>query len=237
MACAKNRSAPQAPAVSSEPRGELKDEWSWREYPFDPTTEEQLLEADQAGNLVESHRYEFKAQLAANDRSNRELAKELASLAIDGGYCIVGIHDVKARPPTLAPVVLSGPAERVDQISSMRCDPPVFVECLEIHSASSSDVGYLVVKVPPSPLAPHMVDGRYWARDDRTKRALTDTEVAFSSTGGNDCETRRSRSWRHTFVETRSRPAADNSVISMVSPCLLVLGPTPFSAPSMKTSQ
>jgi hypothetical protein len=33
------------------------------------------------------------------------------------------------------------------------------------------------VEVPPSPLAPHMVDGRYHGRGDSVKRVLTDTGI------------------------------------------------------------
>jgi len=37
--------------------------------------------------------------------------------------------------------------------------------------------GYLIVYVPASPEGPHMVDNRYLARRDKTKRYLTDPEV------------------------------------------------------------
>jgi hypothetical protein len=38
--------------------------------------------------------------------------------------------------------------------------------------------GVLLVEVPPSPLAPHMVEGTYYGRGDKTKHKLTDAEVA-----------------------------------------------------------
>jgi hypothetical protein len=38
-------------------------------------------------------------------------------------------------------------------------------------------MGYLLVVVPPSPDAPHMVDGRYNGRGDTAKHVLSDTEV------------------------------------------------------------
>jgi hypothetical protein len=35
----------------------------------------------------------------------------------------------------------------------------------------------LIVEVPPSPLAPHMVDGKYHGRGDTVKHVLSDAEV------------------------------------------------------------
>lgn len=146
---------------------------------WEPTTEEDLRFADDNGVLEESQRYEFKGRLGKpGGAGNIELAKDLASLAVNGGVLIVGINDKGDRPPTLAPLNMSGLAERVGQIASMRCDPPLFVETNEIRSDDQPGLGYLVVRVPPSPLAPHMVDGRYWGRDDRSKRHLTDREVS-----------------------------------------------------------
>jgi hypothetical protein len=46
-----------------------------------------------------------------------------------------------------------------------------------IPTTADPAVGFLVVHVPPSPSAPHMVDGRYIGRGDKTKRYLPDAEV------------------------------------------------------------
>src|SRR5665811_2226577 len=144
-----------------------------------PYSEQDLRAAEENGLLEESQRYEFKARLGKpGGKANGELAKDLASLGVEGGLLIVGVNDTSDRPPTLAPLDTSGLPERVGQIAAMRCDPPLFVETQEVPSEESPDFGYLVVHVPPSPLAPHMVDGRYWARDDKSKRALTDREVS-----------------------------------------------------------
>jgi hypothetical protein len=43
--------------------------------------------------------------------------------------------------------------------------------------AEDEDTGYLVVEVPASPDAPHMVDGAYWARSDTTKYRCSDADV------------------------------------------------------------
>jgi hypothetical protein len=46
-----------------------------------------------------------------------------------------------------------------------------------IPSAVDQDIGFLIVHVPPSPTAPHMVDNRYLGRGDKTKHYLSGTEV------------------------------------------------------------
>lgn len=146
-----------------------------------PKSEEDLIAADEAGTLVEGgHRFELKRELppsGGKGKGNLELAKDLSSLTIDGGWLVVGINDESDRPPTLTPFPLEKVAERIDQVAATRCDPPVFVEIQTIPSIQSPGLGYIVVTVPPSASAPHMVDGRYWGRDDRTKRVLTDSEV------------------------------------------------------------
>jgi hypothetical protein len=46
-----------------------------------------------------------------------------------------------------------------------------------ISSEDDEGSGYLVIEIPPSLSAPHMVEGRYWGRSERTKRQLSDPEV------------------------------------------------------------
>jgi predicted HTH transcriptional regulator len=104
-----------------------------------------------------------------------ELAKDLAQFAIDGGTLIIGISE---RDDTLKlePVELKGLKERIEQVAQSRVDPPLFVQVREIRS-SDPQKGYLVVVVPPSAMAPHMVNGRYWARGSATKYIMPDVEV------------------------------------------------------------
>lgn len=146
-----------------------------------PTTEAQLLSAATAGLLNEGtpHR-ELKQQLDSSPSANKELARDLASLAVAGGLLLVGIVDEKARTPgdpttALHPIPVAGLPERVEQIALTRCDPPLFVRCVAIERSSGS--GYLAIHVPPSPQAPHVVEGRYLGRGERTKRNLTDSDV------------------------------------------------------------
>lgn len=147
-------------------------------FPRDlPTTEAGLQEAIDQGLLPEGHFLEFKREIPQGKAENKELGRDLASLTLDGGYLIVGIEEDKAsNARALRATSLVGLKERVDQIAANTPDPPVSVRCTEVP-ASDATAGYLIVEVPPSPHAPHMVDGRYYGRGDSTRRALTDGEV------------------------------------------------------------
>jgi predicted HTH transcriptional regulator len=54
-------------------------------------------------------------------------------------------------------------------------DPPLNVITEVIETAPGT--GYLIVHIPASPAAPHMVEGRYFGRGDKTKHRLSDAEV------------------------------------------------------------
>lgn len=140
-----------------------------------PTTEEGLSAAAREGNLTESHSVELKRELSAGDGQNKELAADLASLAIEGGFLFIGIDE--STGPGLSPVPLHGLAERVEQVALSRIDEPLHVTTAAITCAKNPETGYLVVRVPASPRAPHMAGHRYWGRGDKTKFQLSDGEV------------------------------------------------------------
>lgn len=139
--------------------------------------------AARSGVLVESTPgLELKRELKSGAAANKELAKDLASLAVAGGTLIIGVVDESQRDPddpepALHPVPLEGLGERVEQVALTRCGPPLTVTSSPITAGDHPSLGYLVVHVPPSAVAPHMVDGRYWGRGELTKRSLSDAEV------------------------------------------------------------
>ena len=142
-------------------------------------TEAQIQSAIDDGNLSESRYLDVKAEVGSTDGSRKETAKDLSSFAIDGGMLLIGVAENKAdRTFQLSPIALDGAMERLEQVADARIDPPLFVRVSEIPTSSDPKMGYLVVEVPPSPVAPHMVDGVYFARAERTTRKLTDPEVA-----------------------------------------------------------
>ena len=140
-----------------------------------PTTEDELRTALTGRVLVEGHFVDFKSLIAAGDKANFGLAIDLASFAVDGGVILIGV-DEATDPATPAPVALAGLKERVDQVGRSRVDPPLLVTCNEI-AATAPGMGYLLIVVPASPMAPHMVDSIYRGRGDTTNIRLSDAEV------------------------------------------------------------
>jgi hypothetical protein len=143
---------------------------------WNPSSEDQLRSAADNGVLVESHHLDLKRELGSGSAANRNLAKDIAAFTLDGGMILIGV-DEDFTPPSLYPIDLQGLPERVEQIARMRIDEGVSVNSVPIQSATDPSRGYLVVHVPASPRAPHMVDGKYYGRGDKTNRILSHAEV------------------------------------------------------------
>ncbi|KJL30219.1 helix-turn-helix domain-containing protein [Microbacterium oxydans] len=143
-----------------------------------PTTEAEIEAVTSAGTVPEGHFVDFKRELGSTPGSRKETAQDIASFALDGGVLIVGVDEPESGTYTLSPQPLSDLSERAEQIAANRPDPGLYVRTTVIPSRDDPGAGYLVIEVPPSPAAPHMVDGRYWGRAERTKRQLNDAEVA-----------------------------------------------------------
>lgn len=141
-----------------------------------PETEAELESAIDSGLLEESHFLDFKETLPEPKSGNKSIAKDLASFSIDGGRIIVGIRETE-KGLALSPINTTGLSERIEQIALSLVEPPVFITSSTIPSAKDPTLGYLVINIPASDFAPHMVDGRYMARNDKTQRSLSNTEV------------------------------------------------------------
>lgn len=140
-------------------------------------TEAELQAAIDDGLLGES-RYLDAKEAPSSKGGNKETARDLASFAIDSGTLIIGIAEDKPNQTfTLAPQPLNGLAEKMEQIARSIPDPPLHILTTAISTDTDPSQGYLVVHIPASPVAPHMVDGRYYGRGDKTKYALPDPEV------------------------------------------------------------
>jgi hypothetical protein len=134
-----------------------------------PTDEAVLRAAFDRGLFEERNWCELKREVGPGKGATTELARDLASLAVDGGTLIIGLDEKAPDGDPLHAVPLEGLAERVEQTSHMAVRPPLMVESTEIKSSGDPGSGYLVVHVPASPLAPHQVEGIYYGRGDRTK--------------------------------------------------------------------
>lgn len=127
------------------------------------------------GGLLEENQWcELKEQLGPSNKAvNTELARDLASLSVHGGVIIFGVRD---KTYDVVGCETDGLRDRISQVAAMRISPPlvpVISDAIEGPEGSN----LLVVSVPPSPLAPHMVDERYYGRSVDGKRVLSDPEV------------------------------------------------------------
>lgn len=131
------------------------------------------------GTLKEGHWLDAKADLAKAPGAKEELARDLASFANDGGALLVGVREDRATgTSSVNPIDLAGLPELVDQVARSRSDPPLFTVCHPLADSETPGRGVLLIVIPPSASAPHMVDGRYFARSDTTKCWMPDTEIA-----------------------------------------------------------
>lgn len=134
------------------------------------------IETAGASGLLGEHQWiELKEDLGpANRAVNTELAKDLASLAVDGGLLIFGVND-HGRPVGCDAAKI---AQRVSQVAAHGITPPLSPVIHDpIPSPANAEKSVLIVSVPASPVGPHMVDQRYWGRSSDGKRPLSDPEV------------------------------------------------------------
>lgn len=146
-----------------------------------PSNEADILSAIDSGLLGEGQHLDVKLTYQSRKPSvNAEIAQDLAAFAVDGGAILVGIRQsgesLVAEPQPLADV--EALAERVSQVARDRPSPPILALTRVIRSEAHIGAAYLLIEVPPSPSAPHSVDGVYWGRGDRANRRLVeDREV------------------------------------------------------------
>lgn len=128
--------------------------------------------------MRESHVFDAKQQPPPPSK-NLDIAVDLASFAVDGGSILFGVRQPSSTgATTLAPFDLTGVPERLDQIArGGTIDPPLAIRVLDIPSDAAMGRGYLWVHIPPSPDAPHAVDGRFRGRSDRTNMVLSSHAV------------------------------------------------------------
>ncbi|MEU4526104.1 ATP-binding protein [Amycolatopsis sp. NPDC024027] len=143
-----------------------------------PASWTDVVEAAKGGLLDESHWVDLKREVAAGKASvNTDLAKDLASLAVDGGLLIIGIEDHDSHAGAVCGTPMAGLADRIDQIARDKVRPSLTVGSHPIENPDAPGTGCLLVHVPPSPYAPHMVDYTYYGRSDRANMRLADEQV------------------------------------------------------------
>lgn len=145
---------------------------------WSPRREADLASALESGELRESHLLEIKRIDGSGKAERSEMARDLASMALDGGQILFGLNEVKdSNSFELTPFVLQGRVEALEQIAELRIEPPLQIRATEIVSDSSPEMGYILVQIDASAEAPHMVDGVYYGRGEKRRRRLGDGEV------------------------------------------------------------
>jgi hypothetical protein len=147
--------------------------------PSVPATADELEAAIRDGILEESVHFDAKADVGPGPKGNRALAVDMAAMAVNGGLIGIGIAEVRSKGAKVlvpTPIALKGLRERVSQVGLSRVDPPLTVVTRDLPYDDSGG-GYLLIVVPPSPDAPHMVDGQYRGRGDTTNYVMGDAEV------------------------------------------------------------
>ena len=145
------------------------------------TTAELERAAGEPLGIQESVNCDCKLELPAPHK-NRDLAADVAAMANEGGVLVYGVgEDSQGRAKVLNPFTLAGAAERVDQIVQTGTEEPVYVVIHRRPLNADPDRGYLIVEVPASHRAPHMVihtgDHRYYRRTPTGNMVMNQAEV------------------------------------------------------------
>ncbi|HKB68721.1 MAG TPA: ATP-binding protein [Pyrinomonadaceae bacterium] len=146
-----------------------------------PKSEEDVTIAAGNGSLEESVIFDAKREIPPK---NPDTAKDVAALAnTAGGVLLYGLdEDAGGRPTVLTPITLDGQRERLEQIIRTSIDEVPTFSVSTIPTKTDSSKGYLVLLVPPSERAPHMVvvkgEQRFYGRAETSNYVLSQAEVA-----------------------------------------------------------
>jgi hypothetical protein len=212
---------------SSAYLGPEKGQWT-------PIAWSDVVEAAAGGLLDESHWVDLKQELPAGKRThNTELAQDLASFAVDGGLLVVGIEDHDSRAGMVCGVELARLADRVDQVARDKVRPSLLVRSHEVPDPDRPGRGCLLVHVPPSAEAPHMVDYVYYGRGDRAnvrlgdeqvraiiegrRRSRTDVTVELRRMADDDPIAAEKRQFGHLYLLAQPETAAEEALVEFLT--------------------
>lgn len=148
-----------------------------------PRSADMLVQAIADGTLAhESAAYEYKRELPS-PRDNKSIAVDVAAMATAGGIIIYGVaEDKKAATLSAEPIALAGAKDRISDVVGSQVREPPYFEVTLVPLATDSSMGYVVVDIPASPRAPHMVEVkgeyRFYGRMPGGNFMLTESQVA-----------------------------------------------------------
>jgi hypothetical protein len=146
-----------------------------------PDSELEIISVCEAGNLEETILFDAKREISSK---SIELAKDVAAFAnTAGGTIIFGIdEDENGQPRIPSPINLKGQKERIDSIIRTSISEAPAYQIIQLESEIESSKGYLILVIPPSARAPHMVvvkgDRRFYGRGETGNYVFSEVEVA-----------------------------------------------------------
>jgi hypothetical protein len=127
------------------------------------------------GVIAESPDLDFKRDLSKPS----DIAKDVASMSLQGGVIAYGIDEDadSGVAGELTPIELRAVPEKIQQVVDTAIWPTLAVD-IEVFTREPGEThGVVLVRVAPSPLAPHYTNDRFPARSDRTTRYLSEREI------------------------------------------------------------
>jgi hypothetical protein len=137
---------------------------------------------------------------AGRARASEELAKDMASMAVHGGFLVYGVKEDKVKHLfTVDEMSLEvGLHETVEAIAHNRITPSLAVVPTPVPNPADPPRGFLVIEVPASPDSPHMAGGSYWGRSETGNMRLSDQEVERLILGRNRYSVRLAEAMHET---------------------------------------
>src|ERR1022692_1625056 len=121
----------------------------------------------------------LRGKSKSKDKIHEELARDMASFGTRGGHLIYGVREDK-NEHRFYPVEMDLPAHielTVVQVARTRIRPVLDVVPHVLGRPGEGSRGFLVIEIPESATAPHMVKGTYYGRSEVGRVVLTDAEV------------------------------------------------------------
>lgn len=150
-----------------------------------PESTKELIQAAENHGINETSTFDAKASeaiLSSKDGDKKEMAKDIAAMSTAGGVILYGIaEDENDEPKELDPFNLNGMKEKVSNVVQTCIEPPPEVHIHVRRLEGDRSKGFILVEVPMSPEAPHMVtkksDNRYYGRNGPRNTRLSPRQV------------------------------------------------------------
>jgi len=131
-----------------------------------PQNADEIEQAAQNGEIQETATFDAKAKIG----DAKEVAKDIAAMANDGGVLLYGLGEDENDQPTVPqPFELKGAKEKISNWVQTCLAPSPKVRLHVRRKDDKPSTGYLIVEVPASPEAPHMVtksrNNRFYGRN------------------------------------------------------------------------